>query len=613
MAGMRIVVPLALAAALVVPAGAQAGTYDVVSCNAPGANGRNNSLGYTADSYDPQYDAAVAGWYEADASCADGLVARSRTVDGTMARWLTWGQWSFLAPAGTEIVGFTHWRFAEARDSGGDDPNTGPDEGDHWRVEVVDETSQPVGGPAGGETCGHGIGISTCTFGAVGGQRADHRVLTRQLAWRVLCGGEIVGGCFTSYGGYPLATMVVYGTRITLQDNSAPTASLSGPLLAPGWRRPGDAISYSASDNSGIRSATLAAGTAAATDARSCDFTYAVPCSNASGRPLQFSAPLPDGRYPIRLTVTDAAGNPRVVEAPVAVDGTAPSADLRRPRGRLLRVAAKDFASGLAAGQILVRNRPTEAYRPLPTQFRKGRLVARPDRGRPRNVDLQVTVRDNAGNEQTGAPAKFRITSVTSQRLRAKVRRGARVRVKFGRALTIRGQLVLSGRRPVGGVPISVTTTPLAAGAAPSVEATGTVGANGRFVMRLGRGPARLARITYPGGPGLLPATRELRLMVPASSTIRASRTRLSGAGLVGFRGRVRGGAGAGLVVVLQGKEAGKWRTFADTRTGRGGRWRASYRFSGRPGDYPIRVRIRRQANLPFVTGYSKRVTVHVR
>ena len=35
-------------------------------------------------------------------------------------------------------------------------------------------------------------------------------------------------------------------------------------------------------------------------------------------------------------------------------------------------------------------------------------------------------------------------------------------------------------------------------------------------------------------------------------------------------------------------------------------------RFSGRSGSYPIRVRIRRQANLPYVTGYSKRVTVHV-
>lgn len=616
MAGMRIVVVTALAAAAagLVPAGAQAGTYTVVSCGAPGANGRNNSLAYAATSFDPQYAAQAPGWYEGDMSCGDGLVARSRTVDGTVAKWLTGANWAFSAPAGTEIVAFTSWRYGEARDQGGDDPNTPlHDEADHWRSEVVDHTGQPVGGPGGGETCGHPLGVDVCAIGAPGGVRADHRVSTSQLRWQITCGGDISGGCPTSYGGYPLASMVVYGTSVTLQDTSAPSASLSGPLVAPGWRRPGDAVAYSASDNSGIRSASLAAGTATASDQRACDFTYATPCSNARGRALRFPGPLPDGQYPIRLTVTDAAGNPRVVQAPIAVDGTAPSVDLRRPRGRQLNVAAKDFASGLAAGQIAVRNSAAEPYRLLPTQFRGGRLVARLDRGNPRTVDLQVTVRDAAGNEATGAPARFRITSVTSQRLRAKVRRGARVRVKYGRPVTVRGQLVLSGRRPVSGVPISVTSTPLAAGAAPSVEATGTVGANGRFVIRLGKGPARLARFTFPGGGGSLPATRQLRLMVPASSSIRPSRTRLGGAGLVRFRGRVRGGAGAGLVVVLQGKEEGKWRTFADTRTNRSGRWRARYRFSGRGGDYPIRVRIRRQANLPFVTGYSKRVTVHVR
>lgn len=615
MAGMRIVVRAGLVVAglaLLAPAGAQAGTYDVVSCGAPGANGRNNSLEYSAESFDSQYASQVGGWYEADTTCADGLIARSRTVDGTVARWLTGGAWTFNAPAGTEIVGFTHWRFAEARDQAPDDPNTPGDEGDHWRAAVVDHTNQPIGG-ALGETCNHGLGVASCTFGAQGGQAATHRVLTPRVRWVVDCVGEFVGGCPTSYGGYPLASMVVYGTRVTLQDNSAPSASLSGPLLAPGWHRPGDGVSYSASDNTGIRTATLTAGAVSATDARSCDFTYRVPCSNASGRALQFNGKLPDGQYPVTLTVTDAAGNAKSVSAPVAIDGTAPATDLRRPRGRTIVVAARDSASGFAAGSIAVRNNAAEPYRPLVTTYRRGKLRAKIDRGNPRTADVVVAVRDNAGNELSGAPARFRVTSVTSQRLRAKVRKGGRVRVKYGRPVTIRGQLVLSGRRPVAGVPITITTTPRIANAVPSVEASGTVGANGRFAIRLGKGPARLASITYPGGTGSLPAERRLRLMVPASSTIKASRLRLSGAGRLRFRGRVRGGAGANLVVVLQGKEQGRWRTFADTRTGSGGRWRASYRFSGLPGAYPIRARIRRQANLPYETGVSKRVTVHVR
>jgi hypothetical protein len=612
LAGMRIVVLVSFAA-LLTPAGAQAGTYDVVSCRAPGAGGVNHSLTYSAFSVDPQYNGAAAGWYEADSTCADGLVARSRTVDGTFARWLTGAGWSFTAPEGTDIVSVASWRFGEALDGGGDDPSTPfTDEGEHWEVVVSDHTGAAIGGALGGETCSHGTDRQSCRIGAPGGERTSHRVFTKRLSWHAGCGGQIVAGCYTSYGGYPLATMVVYGTQVTLEDKSAPSASLSGSLLGPGWHRPDEPVSYSASDNSGIRSATLSAGPLTATDSRSCDFTYKVPCSNAGNRPLSFSGRLLDGGYPLTLTVTDAAGNPRTIQAPVAIDGTPPAVDLRRPRKRTIIVRAADYASGFAGGQIDVRNGSAEPYRPLATRYVRGALRARLDRGKPSKADVRVTVRDNAGNEITGVPARFRITSVRSGRLRAHVRKGGRVRVKHGRRVTILGQLVLSAGQPLQGVPITVTSTPRSKGAVPYAEGGTTAGRNGRFAIRLPKGPARTAAIRFPGAPGGMPAERRLKLAVPAKSTIRASRTRLNGSGLVRFAGRLRGGLGRDLVVVLQGRENGRWRTFADTRTRRGGRWRTSYRFSGRSGSYPIRVRIRRQANLPYVTGYSKRVTVHV-
>ena len=269
MAG-RWIVLAGLLGALLAPAGAQAGTYDVVSCGAPGAGGRNNSLTAFAESYDPQYAPQLGAWYEHDATCADGLVARSSTTTATTptAAWLTGAGWRFTAPAGTEIVGFASWRFAEARDQAPDDPGTPVDDGDHWRVDVIDGTGQVVGGALGGETCAHGGGVDACTVGAPGGVRADHRLITNQLSWRLVCGGEIVGGCPTNYGGYSLATMVVYGTQITLRDDSAPTASLRGPLATPGWHRPGDGLTYSASDNSGIRTATLTAGAVGGGDPR---------------------------------------------------------------------------------------------------------------------------------------------------------------------------------------------------------------------------------------------------------------------------------------------------------------------------------------------------------
>jgi hypothetical protein len=67
-----------------------------------------------------------------------------------------------------------------------------------------------------------------------------------------------------------------------------------------------------------------------------------------------------------------------------------------------------------------------------------------------------------------------------------------------------------------------------------------------------------------------------------------------------------------GLVLVLQGRERGRWRTFDDTRTSRKGRWRTSYTFSGRPGRYPVRVRIRRQSGYPFDLGHSRAVVVRI-
>ena len=107
--------------------------------------------------------------------------------------------------------------------------------------------------------------------------------------------------------------------------------------------------------------------------------------------------------------------------------------------------------------------------------------------------------------------------------------------------------------------------------------------------------------------------TGSVAVRVPASSTIRASR-RVVGAGTrVTFSGRIRRAGQPlpprGLVVVLQGRAGGVWQTFADTRTTRAGRWKASYRFRGRPGTYPVRLRIRRANTFPFELGYSPTTT----
>ena len=95
--------------------------------------------------------------------------------------------------------------------------------------------------------------------------------------------------------------MVVYGTRVTLQDNSAPTASLAGPLLDARLAqadRAGDY--YSASDNSGIRSATLTAGPLTATDTALVRLhLQGAVLERVAAAPWRSRGTLPDGQYPV--------------------------------------------------------------------------------------------------------------------------------------------------------------------------------------------------------------------------------------------------------------------------------------------------------------------------
>ena len=107
-------------------------------------------------------------------------------------------------------------------------------------------------------------------------------------------------------------------------------------------------------------------------------------------------------------------------------------------------------------------------------------------------------------------------------------------------------------------------------------------------------------------------------MRVPASSTIHASRRVVSAGTRVTFSGGIRRGGqplpARGLVVILQGRSAGAWRTFENTRTTGSGRWRASYRFRGTPGRYPVRLLIRgARLGFPFEYGYSPSISVRVR
>ena len=101
-----------------------------------------------------------------------------------------------------------------------------------------------------------------------------------------------------------------------------------------------------------------------------------------------------------------------------------------------------------------------------------------------------------------------------------------------------------------------------------------------------------------------------------AGVRLRASR-RVRPGGRVRFRGRLLGRPvpARGKLVEIQAFDGGRWRTFAQPRSRRNGRFRTAYRLRRTfgPRTFRFRARVRREASYPFELGFSKVVRVRVR
>jgi hypothetical protein len=593
---------------------ASAGTYDVVACNAPGANGVNNSWTPSVGNWDP--GPLQPEMFDIDVDCAGGLSVRSHSPEQGRAYYLASGAFRFVAPAGTAIVGVRGTRFGEVFSSS-DDPNTGEPEAGDWAV-FLQSPGVDIGGKFGPEQCAS-ESTGHCVVGVEGGNSDSGSIRiapASDVRWGIVCGGPTVQYCFVNAGpaiqNVSLARFALYGATVTLEDNSQPTAALTGTLFADGWRKPNDSVSWAAADNAGIRRGQLLVDGAEVTRLESsCDATKPVPCPNVAARAIS-PGPLADGRHELKLVVSDSAGNTSTVTKPVNVDGNGPSAVVSRASGKTITISVADGASGVAGGSIAVRNKRSEPFRALPTTLANGRLRAKLDRGSAARVGIAVNVSDNAGNVTAGQLSEMSLR-VAGRRLR-----GGAASVAYSRRAVFSGTLKTRDGVALAGQAVAVEQTSRAAGSSPTVVATVTTDAKGRFTYRAPRGPSRRLRLIYAGADGLAPLTRTAQLRVRATSSIRASRATLRGGGRVTFSGRLglRGATvpRSGKLVDLQAFDGGRWRTFATARArGSKGRWSSSYRFGGSPGRYPVRLRIRREDVFPYDLGYSRSVIVRVR
>ena len=190
------------------------------------------------------------------------------------------------------------------------------------------------------------------------------------------------------------------------------------------------------------------------------------------------------------------------------------------------------------------------------------------------------------------------------------------MKVAFGKSALVKGTLRTSDSRPIGGQPVDVYRQLDASGQSAVRIATLRTNAAGEFDYHAPKGASRTIRFEYPGTVTLHPASAQVKLRVPASSTLKASRHYVLNGQTVRFSGRLGLPVLGGLKIAeLQAFYRGKWRTFATLRPKAKGTWSYRYRFQATSGlvTYKFRVRIRREASYPYELGYSKVSTVMVR
>jgi len=187
--------------------------------------------------------------------------------------------------------------------------------------------------------------------------------------------------------------------------------------------------------------------------------------------------------------------------------------------------------------------------------------------------------------------------------------------VRFGRRVAIVGRLANRDGQGIAGAEVQVLsrsdTTPEQLVAVLQTDGEGTY----RYTAT--GSSSRTLRFAYAGTALTLPTQSEVRLVVPAVSSLSVSRHRALNGQAVTFAGHVRSlpVPAGGKLIELQVRLSGRWQTFRTVRTDPGGNWRIPYRFKRTRGvqRFRFRVALPAETGYPFALGSSSPVRVRVR
>jgi hypothetical protein len=617
----------ALGAALLFAPAAHAGTYAVVSCQAPNGGGINQS--WTVEPYNSQGGAAPAiSSFRPPATPAacPAVASLQLTTDIVTTKTVRPGDGAafvFRAPSGTTVSSVVVYRFFQAR------PSSSAATTPFWaavaRAGSTIAGNTIIGTPAGGDYCdGSAAGAypAYCAKGTTGVLSASgtpagtpYPINQPVIQWGFECMSSTAAGCLTGDGTAYNARMEFQGATVTVEDSVPPVMDAGSPT--DGWHTPASTLTASGNDGGGIKDMrVLVDGTQVVSQSFTCDFHLPSPCPTNPQLAVPLTG-LSDGSHTVTVTGTDVVSNGGRGDRAVNIDGTPPDVNLVPTRGgRTITLSVADALSGVKGGQIEIRAKSEEPFAPLATTLKSGKLRATVPKGKqPSDFGIRVSATDNAGNVAAGQLTTMTLNTRLNKHL-SKVRNAA-AKVPYKHDVVVTGRLTTVDGVPLGGQPIRVDSTLRQSRATTQTLRTVTTAPSGRFSFRIPPGPSRRLDITFSGAPDLLHRTRSVTLHVPARSTIHASDTTISGARTVRFSGRL-GLLGArlpsgGKIVVLEARQRGRWIT-VDTTRARGAKasWHAVAHFRGNPGTYPVRLRIPREAVFPYDLGHSRAVKVRV-
>lgn len=361
------------------------------------------------------------------------------------------------------------------------------------------------------------------------------------------------------------------------------------------------------------------------------------------------------GDWRLALWQRDGAGNSDSAQQsePVALrhDPIAPQLAFQQRSASdptLLSASVSDALSGVASGAIEVSRQGSGTWHALPTQLGGEHLTARLDDAllAPGVYSARATATDHAGNvaistHDPAGPVRLTLPLRNATTLhagiphtriaRVLVRTGGRkrlvrrrvtslrpvVRARHASTVRVRGQLKTRDGSAPAGAPLDVHA--LVDGAPPRHVGVLRTDHRGRFTHAATATASQTLRYSYSGSAHLLPAVRDVRLRVPAKTSILASRRYVLNGDVVTFSGKVHTQPipPYGKLVELQVWLSTRWQTFRTITSDPHGRWKFRYRFQfvRSPAATPFRFRIKlaREAAYPYDTGLTRPIVVLVR